>query len=43
MALVNGVTASIATTYVVTSSVLIAALAGVLAAVVVALHLTSGS
>ncbi|WP_424892794.1 hypothetical protein [Streptomyces sp. XH2] len=43
VALVNGVTASIGGTYVVTSSVLIAALAGVLAAIVVALHLTSGS
>ncbi|MCF3106153.1 hypothetical protein IPZ58_31960 [Streptomyces roseoverticillatus] len=43
VALVNGVTASIGGTYVVTSSVLITALAGVLAAVVVALHLRSGS
>ncbi|MEV4921545.1 hypothetical protein [Streptomyces roseoverticillatus] len=43
VALVNGVTASIEGTYVVTSSVLIAVLAGVLAAVVVALSLTSGS
>ncbi|WKU43255.1 hypothetical protein Q3V23_03720 [Streptomyces sp. VNUA116] len=46
VALVNGVTASIAGTYVVTSSVLLAALAGVLAVVVatvvVALHLRSG-
>ncbi|MBF6046593.1 hypothetical protein GO001_15370 [Streptomyces sp. NRRL B-1677] len=43
VALVNGVTASIGGTYVVTSSLLIAALAGVLAVAVVTLHLKFGS
>lgn len=43
VALVNGVTASVGGTYVVTSSLLIAALAGVLAVVVVTLYLKSGS
>lgn len=43
VALVDGMTASIGGTYVLTSSVLITALAGVLAVAVVALHFIFGS
>ncbi|MGK5547916.1 hypothetical protein ACSNOH_24725 [Streptomyces sp. URMC 127] len=43
VAVVNGVTASVGSTYVMTSSVPLAVLAGILAAVVVALHLRARS
>ncbi|MGK5731008.1 hypothetical protein [Streptomyces sp. URMC 124] len=42
VALVNGTTASVGSTYLLTSSTLITVLAGVLAAVVVALHAVFG-
>ncbi|MEH6375476.1 hypothetical protein V7793_14220 [Streptomyces sp. KLMMK] len=43
VALVNGATASLGSTYLLTSSALITVLAGVLAAAIAALHFVSGS